>query len=73
MKMTDLINENIFDIFDFSGKEMEEKYVPFAYKIVSFHPKKTVIKKLMKAFPKIKPTDAHKAYKIAFNKKQNKA
>jgi len=53
---------------DWSGKEMEEKYIPFAKRWINIHPKKRLIAKLMKQFPEIKPTDAEKAYRLTWEK-----
>ena len=53
---------------DWSGKEMKTKYIPFAKRWINIHPKKRLIAKLMKEFPDIKPIDAEKAYRLAYEK-----
>lgn len=69
---------NVNDIYegwgwlDWSGKEMEEKYIPYAKRFINIHPKKRLIAKLHKQFPDIKPTDALKAYRFALEKYGNK-
>ena len=53
---------------DWSGREMKTKYIPFAKRWINIHPKKRLIAKLMKEFPDIKPIDAEKAYRLAYEK-----
>ena len=53
---------------DWSGREMKTKYIPFAKRWINIHPKKRLIAKLMQEFPDIKPIDAEKAYRLAYEK-----
>ena len=53
---------------DFSGREMKTKYIPFAKRWINIHPKKRLIAKLQKEFPEIKPVDAERAYRLAYEK-----
>mgnify|MGYP001029118770 FL=1 len=54
-------NEGILDFLDFSGKEMEEKYIPWVEKALNRYGTQGTKRRMKKQFPDIKPLDIEKA------------
>ena len=54
-------------VFDFSGGEMEEKYIPFVVKNLRRYGDRRTKELLKKEFPNIKPTDVEKAMRIGMD------
>ena len=65
---------NVNDIYegwgwlDWSGKEMEQKYIPMLKDLLIYIPKKRLIAKLHKQFPDIKPLTLKKHTDLLFRK-----
>jgi hypothetical protein len=54
-------------IFDFSGSEMEDKYIPFVTKNLRRYGDRRTKELLKKEFPDIKPTDVEKAMRMGMD------
>jgi len=54
-------------VFDFSGGEMEEKYIPFVVKNLRRYGDRRTKELLKKEFPNIKPTDVEKAMRMGMD------
>ena len=63
----DPVEEGLLDLINFSGNEMEEKYIPFVIKNVRRYGTQRTERLLVKKFPKIKPVDVKRAMRQALD------
>ena len=66
-------NEGIFDFLDFSGKEMEEKYIPWVEKALNRYGTQGTKRRMKKQFPDIKPLDIDKAIKHVLSRRADRS
>ena len=66
-------NEGILDFLDFSGKEMEEKYIPWVEKALNRYGTQGTKRRMKKQFPDIKPLDIDKAIKHVLSRRADRS
>ena len=66
-------NEGILDFLDFSGKEMEEKYIPWFEKALNRYGTQGTKRRMKKQFPDIKPLDIDKAIKHVLSRRADRS
>ena len=66
-------NEGILDFLDFSGKEMEEKYIPWVEKALNRYGTQGTKRQMKKQFPDIKPLDIDKAIKHVLSRRADRS
>ena len=66
-------NEGILDFLDFSGKEMEEKYIPWVEKALNRYGTQGTKRRMKKQFPDIKPLDIEKAIQHVLTRRADRS